>query len=165
MVCYQYSSVEDGRYWRSRICAKFVATPLVKLRSYAYVMKQADKEGSRSSDETLLCGEKSFIVGNSWSVHYRSSSLVPSYPWSIQRSTSATCASEYVLRLPFCEPCAFISIIDPWSSRALALGNRRGCGQGAITWLHHGNTFWACALYNKMAYQTRTVINVPTISS
>ena len=37
-------------------CRSFVATPLINLRSYAYVMKQADKKavlGGPSSDETL----------------------------------------------------------------------------------------------------------------
>ena len=35
----QCNQVDDGR------CRSFVATPLVNSRSYAYVMKQADKEG------------------------------------------------------------------------------------------------------------------------
>ena len=46
------------------IHAKFVATPLVNLRSYAYehVMKQADKEGSFSSGETLPFRDKTKFV-------------------------------------------------------------------------------------------------------
>ena len=45
VVCCQYSSVEMGGA-EDHIRAKFIATLLVNLRSYAYVMKQADKKGS-----------------------------------------------------------------------------------------------------------------------
>ena len=37
---------------------KFIATPLINLRSYVYVMKQTEKEGGPSSNETLLLREK-----------------------------------------------------------------------------------------------------------
>ena len=82
--------------------------------------------------------------------------LEPLYSWSNQRSIRASLATSALAlalsRASYVAPCTGLAGLVPITSHV---------PMTTVTWLcgnHHGNTCWACVLYDKMANQTHPLV-------